>query len=82
VSTLAAVDRPLKNDMSLFSMNEFAPYRESCIDDANELCRREIRTTNNMQLVDWWVYSLALIALFTGSRVLAVFALVTREGDW
>lgn len=70
---------PLKYGISLFLMNEFAPFRASCQGDASQNCR-DIMETNSIRIDSWWIYSLALLALFFGFRILAAAALITREG--
>ncbi len=53
---------PLKYGISLFLLNEFAPFRTSCEGDAAKFCSA-ILENNGVELSDWWIYTLALIAL-------------------
>ena len=69
---------PLRYGVGLFLINEFAPFRSSCDGDAAEACS-SILESNNIRMYDWWVYTIALVALFVGFRVMAATALLMRE---
>jgi len=67
----------MKYAMNLLILTEFNSGSPSCSGAAGEACK-QITIDNDIVDADWWIYTLVLIALVVGFRVIACLVLAQK----